>query len=306
MQASERWAVPRNKARKLLGVHELQLRAWERQRLIPVSEVYTFTELSALRTLVELRRKGLRPERIRLSVNAAREKLSGADPLTQARMFLHASGRIGVKAEGRSLDPMRDQYLLDFEGSAMRALPARPKAAEPDPAALAAQAKRKEAEHWFQRGLQAEQNGQGDRVAEEAYRRCLETDPKHASALVNLGTLYFNRRKLVEAERCYRRAVNADPNYALAHFNLANLHDERGDRDKALGHYEMALELKPDYADAHYNLALLLQSRGETLRALGHWKTYLKLDPGSSWSTIARRELERVKLLTVLPGGGTA
>ena len=114
--AAVRWAVPRNKARKLLGVHEMQLRSWERQRLIPVTEVYSFTEMSALRTLVELRKQGLRPERIRLSLTAAREKMSGADPLTQARVFLHASGRIGVKTEGRSLDPMRDQYLLDFEG----------------------------------------------------------------------------------------------------------------------------------------------------------------------------------------------
>ncbi|WP_460996718.1 MerR family transcriptional regulator, partial [Staphylococcus aureus] len=56
----------------MLGVHEMQLRAWERQDLIPVSEVYSFTELRALRTLVELRRSGLRPERIRATIEATR------------------------------------------------------------------------------------------------------------------------------------------------------------------------------------------------------------------------------------------
>jgi tetratricopeptide (TPR) repeat protein len=217
-----------------------------------------------------------------------------------------------VKANGGTvLDPTRDQYLLDFgagglEAKAVQALPA-PTA--PAPAkSLAAPAVRRdhEADQWFQRGLQAEQTGQSDKKAEEAYRRCLETDPKHASALVNLGTIYFNRRKLTEADRCYRRAVDADPHYPLAHFNLANLHDERGELEKAREHYEMALELNPKYADAHYNLALLLQSQGEALRAISHWRTYLKLDPQSSWSAIARRELERMKNLTVLPGGSSS
>lgn len=299
-----RWSVPREKARKLLGVQETQLRSWERQRLIPVSDVYSFTELSALRTLMELRRQGVHPTRIRLTVTAAREKLRGADPLTQARVFLHANGRIGVKADGRTLDPTRDQYLFDFDldpvPSAVHALPQR--VDPPD----TPRRRDHEADKWFQRGLQAEQTGQGEKAAEEAYRRCLEVDPKHASALVNLGTLFFNRRKIAEAERCYRRAVDADPHYALAHFNLANLHDERGDIATARQHYEMALELNPKYADAHYNLALMLQGQGEALRAISHWRTYLKLDPSSSWSAIARRELERMKTLTVLPGGGAS
>ena len=282
----------------MLGVHEMQLRAWERKDLIPVSEVYSFTELRALQTLVELSRGGLRAERIRLSMHAVRERLL-LDPLTEAKLFLQGARRIGVRAEGLVLDPVTGQYLLDFDSPSMQALPAKnTRIAE----AERTQRHRREAEHWFQRGLQAEQAGSNDRLIEESYRKCLEFDPKFSSALVNLGTLCFNRGRHAEAETCYKQAVESDPNYALAHFNLANLHDERGEPDQALAHYVKALELNPDYGDAHYNVALLYQTRTEFLKALTHWKKYLKLDPGSSWAAIARREMARLRQLTIHEG----
>lgn len=281
----------------MLGVHEMQLRAWERKDLIPVSDVYSFTDLRALQTLVELRRGGMRAERIRLSVNAAKLALPMRDPLTEAKFFLQNARRIGVRAEGLVLDPVSGQYLLDFDSSQVQALPSKGRLAEAE-----RNQRRSEAEHWFQRGLQAEQAGSNDRMIEECYRKCLDFDPLFSSALVNLGTLYFNRGRHDEAEKCYRQAVENDPKYALAHFNLANLHDERGEPDHALTHYLRAIELNPDYGDAHYNVALLYQGRSEYLKALTHWKKYLKLDPGSSWSTIARREMTRLRELTIHEG----
>ena len=282
----------------MLGVHEMQLRAWERQDLIPVSEVYSFTELRALRTLIDLRRSGLRAERIRATVDATRERLTVRDPLTEAKLFFQGGRRIGVRAEGLVLDPVSGQYLLDFESTEVQALPSR------SPHLVEAERKQRgvEAERWFQQGLQAEQAGESDRRIEECYRECLKVDPRFSSALVNLGTLHFNRGRHAEAEKCYRQAVENDPRYALAHFNLANLHDERGEADLALAHYLKAIELNPEYGDAHYNVALLYQGRNEYLQALTHWKKYLKLDSGSSWATIARREMNRIRQVTVLEG----
>jgi tetratricopeptide (TPR) repeat protein len=282
----------------MLGVHEMQLRAWERQDLIPVSEVYSFTELRALRTLVDLRRSGLRAERIRATIDATKERLMVRDPLTEAKLFLQGGKRIGVRAEGLVLDPFSGQYLLDFESALVQSLPPR----SPHLVEAERKQRRGEAERWFQQGLQAEQAGQSDRRIEECYRECLKIDPTFSSALVNLGTLHFNRGRHAEAEQCYKQAVENDPRYALAHFNLANLHDERGEVDQALTHYLKALEFNPDYGDAHYNIALLYQGRTEYLQALTHWKKYLKLDPGSSWAAIAKREMTRIRDITVLPG----
>ena len=192
----------------MLGVHEQQLRSWERQQLIPVNEVYSFSELAALRTLVQLRAQGLKPERIRRTLNAARDRLNVANPLTELRLFLDGS-RIGVKAEGLMIDPETGQMLLEFDGLSVVAQ------SFPSSHIEAAEAeqrrkRRAEAEFWFQQGLQAEQAGANQRVIQEAYNKCLEIDPAFASALVNLGTLHFNQRRHAEAEEFYRRAVEAD------------------------------------------------------------------------------------------------
>jgi len=91
---------------------------------------------------------------------------------------------------------------------------------------------------------------------------------------------------------------------ALAHFDLANLYDERGDRGKALSHYQAALEISPQYADAHYNLALLYQGANQPMKAVRHWTDYLRLDPASHWSSIARRELAKLRKAAVVQGAG--
>jgi hypothetical protein len=38
------------------------------------------------------------------------------------------------------------------------------------------------------------------------------------------------------------------------------------------------------------------------LKAVRHWKLYLKLDPNSTWATIARRELGKLKESTIVRG----
>jgi len=91
-----------------------------------------------------------------------------------------------------------------------------------------------------------------------------------------------------------------DPRYSLAHFNLGNLYDEQGMLDKALEHYGTALKLNPQYGDAHYNVALVCEQTGDFLKATRHWKAYLKVDGSSSWANIARRQLEKLRQITVV------
>ena len=136
----------------------------------------------------------------------------------------------------------------------------------------------------------------------EAYLKAVELDPNSAGALVNLGTIYFNAHQWKEAERYYTQAIEVDPDYALAHFDFANLCDERGDHALALEHYLTALRLSPSYADVHYNIALLYQSVSQPMKAVRHWIAYLKLDPSSSWATIARRELAKLREAAVVHG----
>ncbi len=158
-----------------------------------------------------------------------------------------------------------------------------------------ASARVREAEHWFQRGLDLEETGAPIEQAVAAYQKAVELNPAAAGALVNLGTIEYRRNRLREAERLYQHAVEVDPNYPLARFNLGNLYDELGNVRKAFEHYESALSLDRAYADAHFNLALLCERVGDPLKAVMHWKAYLRLDGTSSWADIARRQLAKLK-----------
>ena len=288
----------REEALRVVGVSERQLRSWEKQELVPRLDQFAFSDLIALRSLQKLRHDRVRPARIRQAVRALREKLDGvAEPLKELKIVLEGK-KIAVLLEGQKMEAVSGQLLMDFDHAELRSLLEFP--GERAPASRAT--RQREAEAWFEKGLDLEQTGAPLPEIIEAYEKSLEPDPHSAGALVNLGTIHYHLRKWDDAERCYRQALEVDGDYALAHFNLANLFDETGNRPRALAHYQAALRANPNYADAHYNAALIYQSQGEPMRAVRHWKAYLKLDPASTWATIARRELDKLCRAAVVCG----
>jgi tetratricopeptide (TPR) repeat protein len=293
-------AYSREQTRRLLDISERQLKSWEAQGLVPSAETYGFHELVALRTLIKLRESRVPPGRIKLAIQALAQTLRDVqDPLRQLRLYAEGK-KIRVDVEGRPMEAVSGQLLLDFGAAELKRL-VEFRTKEP---AVTQREQRMEAERWFQRGLELEQTGAPIDQVIVAYERALKLDPNSAGALVNLGTICFNTQQWKDAEQYYRQALIADPTYALAHFNLGNLYDERGERSQALEHYQAALRIAPNYADAHYNLALLYQGANQSMKAVHHWTRYLKLDPASNWSNIARRELAKLKQSTVLPGRG--
>jgi len=289
----------RDEVLRLLGVSRRQLASWERQNLIAVRESFGFSDLLALRTLLALRDNKIPAAKIRKALAALRIKLRDVhDPLTELKIY--SKGRnMEVQVAGRRMEPISGQLLLDFSAEEISKLLSFPTHAPPESQGRRLKARR-EAEHWFEAGLQLEQSGAPVEDIIAAYRKASEIDPSSAGALVNLGTVYFNLRDWKQAEQFYQKALEADSEYALAHFNLGNLFDEQGLRQQALSHYQAALRSHPSYADAHYNIALLYQSTGQPLKAVHHWKIYLQLDPGSSWAVIARRELAKLKDSTIV------
>ena len=289
----------RTEVLRLLNISERQLRAWERHDLIRPSEFFAFSDLIALRTLIKLRESNVPSQKIRLAVEAIREKMRNvADPLRELKVF--SEGRnIRVEISGQHMEPLSGQLLFNFDQKELRRLLAFPGASA---GKKDKQAQKESAERWFQRGLELEQLGAPIEQAIEAYETAVRLDPHSAGAWVNLGTIHFNARRFPKAQEFYAKAIEVDPKYALAHFNIANLFDELGAYEKALDHYRDAVALNPQYADAHYNLALLYQGNGQVMEAVRHWKTYLRLDPGSAWGAIARRELGKLRRSTLLDG----
>jgi tetratricopeptide (TPR) repeat protein len=280
----------------MLAVSERQLRAWEKQGLVPASETFGFSDLLALKTLKKLRDLRIAPLRIKLAVASLRRRLKDIDqPLAQLRITVEGRN-LAVHVSGDRMEPISGQLLFDFDAKEIEKLRTFPEKRETSAASTPAQTqtREQEAEFWFQRGLALEEAGAPVAEAAAAYRKAIEINPQASGALVNLGTISFRMRRLREAETCYLRAVDADPGYALAHFNLGNLFDEQGRVEEARGYYLSAIRLNPRYADAHFNLALLCERNNEVLRAIGYWQAYLKLDSTSSWARSARKQLDRL------------
>ncbi len=280
--------------RRLLNVSEKRLQSWERQGLITAGETFSFRDLIALRALQKLSENKIAPRQIGLAMESLKRKLTGiAEPLNELRIV--SDGKtIAVQLAGQRMEAISGQLLFDFEASEIPSVRIMAANAEVTPVP------EDDAEEWFQKGLALEETGAPVEQALDAYRRAIELNPNAAGALVNLGTIAFRARRLREAAGYYQRAIEADPRYPLAHFNLGNVFDEMGKTETARVHYENAVLLNPDYADAHFNLALIAERGNDNLRALKHWKAYLKLDSVSAWAAQARKQVERLRKLTVV------
>jgi len=279
--------------RRKFGLSERQLKSWEKQEFIPPAESYSFSDLIALQTLIKLRERRIQDREIGRALVSLRRKLEWVKhPLSELRIVSNGK-KIAVLVAGQQMDAISGQILIDFEAAdlgGVKSFPDRKHTVN----------RARESELWFQKGLELEETGAPVEDAVQAYQKVLELNPAAAGALVNLGTIYYRQRKFADAERYYQMAIEADPGYPLAQFNLGNLYDEQGRLVEALDYYRRALALNPNYADAHFNLALLCERTSDNLKAVHHWKAYLKLDGTSQWAEIARRQLDRLRQLTLI------
>jgi tetratricopeptide (TPR) repeat protein len=261
---------------------------WERAGLIVACASYSFSDLLKVKKVRDLCAMRVRPAVIRESLEAMQKQAAGmGNPLVEAGASSTSKHRVAFRHEGRLLEPIAGQFLMDFS--------TREKVVTSTPIPSSEASPREdEAANWFARGIALEENPATQTEALAAYQKVLEYQPAHAAAHINLGTLYYNRQDFALAEKHYRAALQADPRYALAYFDLGNVLDETGRVQEAIQTYKTAVQIAPTYADAHYNLALAYEKTREPRKALKHWQAYIKLDTTGPWSVHARNQIQRI------------
>lgn len=273
---------------RILRLPQQLLASWERSGLFPAVNEYSFSDLSRLRQLQQLSARKLSVSSIRNSIQAMQQVSGMSNPLLEATAV--ASGRrLVFRHSGMMVDPIRNQFLLDFETPATQAK--RLSLVNP----TVPQARRDmELQSMFSAAVALEENPANHNQAMEAYEELLRLFPAHAPSAINMGTLLYNQRQFGRAEEYYRRATVMDPKYALAFFDLGNVLDELQRLPEAIEAYRSAIALVPTYADAHYNIALAYERTGQPRKALKHWNAYIKLDPVGPWSNHARNQQRKV------------
>jgi tetratricopeptide (TPR) repeat protein len=254
---------------------------------VAAAEGYSFFDLLQVKKVRDLCAEKVRPGIIRQSLLAMQKQAAGMEnPLIEAGACLTQRHRIAFRHDGKLLEPIAGQFLMDFSPEEKVVASNSSTAPKPVPVETVAE--------LFARGIALEENPSTQSASLECYLRVLELDPAHAAAHINVGTLYYNRQEYPYAEQHYRAAIEIDPRYALAYFDLGNVLDETGRVAEAIETYKTALQLAPTYADAHYNLALAYEKTREPRKALKHWQAYVKLDTTGPWSVHARNQMQRI------------
>jgi hypothetical protein len=272
---------------RILQISSRQLQGWERAGLVPSQQTYTFQDLGQLRTLRILREEDVPAASIRHSIVAMKAVAGLANPLIEASL-VRTGTRLAFRCEGAMVDPIRRQFLIDFER--IDRIHRQPEASGPSPLRQIRTSALPGVQDLFLGAVHAEEAGEKHRAI-ALYEAILAQDPNYAPAYINLGTLHFHLRQYARAEELYRRATETDPGYVLAFFDLANVLDELDRPEESIAAYQQAVALSPRYADAHYNLALAFERRGERRPALRHWQAYVRLDRSGPWSDHARMQI---------------
>lgn len=84
------------------------------------------------------------------------------------------------------------------------------------------------------------------RKAEALYQQVIKIDPRHVSALNNLGVIWMSQKRYKQAARSFNDALHVRYNYVDAHYNLACLSAKKNDKKQSLFHLKNAIGFNPE------------------------------------------------------------
>ena len=132
--------------------------------------------------------------------------------------------------------------------------------------------------------------------AEECFREALRQEPTLYEALVNLGGVLINLRKLDEALELNVHAVLVRPGDGLANAQLGMTYFEVGNSEAALKYLERARQIDPGhFSHPQLYLAEIYLRRGENRAAAGMLQDYLAHHPDDPAASKMREKIAEWK-----------
>ena len=118
----------------------------------------------------------------------------------------------------------------------------------------------------YTEGMEAWERGELD-LAEQRLAEAAEAAPEELKHVGNLGNLYHQRGKLVDALRCHEKAAELAPDLSVAHRNRGRVLAEMGRFLEASKALDQSLMLEPDHAETALLCAQALAESGAKDRA---------------------------------------
>ncbi len=280
--------VARSEAARILGLEPNRLRYWDRIGLVKPSlregrrTFYDFQDLISLEIAQRLVQKGQPATRIKSHIRSLQERLPKFDGQLATKRIYVFDDRVIVSNRRRLIDTHSGRLCLKFDVADF----------QKQVDSRLAKIESRTASEWFRRGLELQAEPRTQRQALDAFREAVKLDPQLADAYVNMGVLYYQQAKLIDAQRCFRMALRRSPYHTQACFELGNCLDELNCTEEALRWYEKSVEISPEFSDGYYNLATTAEKLGLWDRAVRAWRAFLQFDPRSSHAGTARGRIE--------------
>src|SRR6188508_3499123 len=124
---------------------------------------------------------------------------------------------------------------------------------------------------------------------------------KIANMHADLGVVYADMGRHLDAVRELRRALDLCPSFIDIRTRLGNVYRDMGDAEAALAEYEQVKQMKPDYVPARLALGVTLYSLGRRDDAIAEWESILEVDP-AEWRASAYLRMVRDQEHAPAPG----
>ena len=123
----------------------------------------------------------------------------------------------------------------------------------------------------------------------------LNSDPKNAGAMVQLGNTYFDAERYADAIGWYEKSLAIDPKNPDASTDLGVSYYYSGRPDDALKQFEKSLQIDPRHTKTLLNKGIVLAFGKQDLSgASDAWRKVVELAPNSPEAQAAQRGLEGI------------
>jgi cytochrome c-type biogenesis protein CcmH/NrfG len=108
----------------------------------------------------------------------------------------------------------------------------------------------------------------------------LQSNPKDAAALIELGNIYFDASQWSDAISYYSRALDVTPHDPDVRTDRGIAYFYTGDADLALKEFDRALKDDPRHVQTLFNVGVVkMNGKNDPKGALAAWESLLKIDP---------------------------
>jgi cytochrome c-type biogenesis protein CcmH/NrfG len=128
------------------------------------------------------------------------------------------------------------------------------------------------------------------------YKQMVDSDPKNAEVLVQLGNRYYDTGSFQNAIVYYERALAIKPNNANVITDLGTSYLNLNQNDKAVELFKRAMKVDPKHGKSRFNLGVaLLHGKNDARGAIAAWEEFLRLEPNDPQAPKVREQIQELK-----------